>query len=159
MYETMTFENCKIFWRNFSGKEQTFNPAGKRNFCLLLDPKIADKLLETGWNVKTLKPLNEDDPEEFFISINVNYKNRPPKIFLITSRNKTLLDESNIGLLDWADISLVDLVVAPSEWLVSGKSGTKGYVKRMYVTIEEDAFEQKYEDVPIHNTNVEEDDD
>ncbi|NMC58666.1 MAG: hypothetical protein GYA51_04660, partial [Candidatus Methanofastidiosa archaeon] len=37
-------ENARIAFRNFSGKEGKYNPAGRRNFCVFLDPKTAEEL-------------------------------------------------------------------------------------------------------------------
>jgi hypothetical protein len=68
-----------------------------------------------------------------------------------------LLDESSIPILDFAEIESVDLIVNPYVWEVSGKSGVKGYVSKMYVTIVEDEFEKKYIDVPDSAISAEED--
>jgi hypothetical protein len=66
---------------------------------------------------------------------------------LITSRGRTNLGEDAVEMLDWADILNVDLIVRPYEWNVNGKTGIKAYLQSIYVTIQEDALEQKYSEL------------
>jgi hypothetical protein len=49
------------FMRNFEGKEKQYNVKGKRNFCVLLTPEMAEALKNDGWNVKTLKAREPGD--------------------------------------------------------------------------------------------------
>jgi len=142
-------ENARIGFRNFSGKEGKFNPAGKRNFCWFIDDiSLAEKLKSDGWNVKELKPREPDDTPQSYLQVSVNYDNRPPKIVIVTSNGKNVVSEEEVGMLDWAEISNVDLIVTPYNWEFNGRSGIKAYVKSMYITIEEDEFEKKYADAP-----------
>ena len=147
-------ENAKIIFRNFSGKPGQYNNAGNRNFCVVLeDPHLAAALKRDGWNVRYLKPRNEEDEPQPYLSVAVRFDNFPPKIVLISSSGKTILSEEEVNILDWADIANVDLIINPSHYNVNGKEGTKAYLKSMYVTIEEDEFEHKYADVPTSAAN------
>jgi hypothetical protein len=143
-------EGVKIIFRNFSGKEGQYNREGDRNFAVLLDDKVAEAMAADGWNVKWLKPRedDEDGEEQAYLGVSLNFaKGRPPRVVMVTSRGRTNLGEAEVDLLDWADITNVDLIVRPYEWTVSGKSGIKAYLQAIYVTIEEDALELKYADL------------
>jgi hypothetical protein len=146
---TVLMEGVRIIFRNFAGKEGQFNREGDRNFAVLLDERVAVTMAEDGWNVKWLKPREEDEVEEpqAYLPVSLNFKGRPPRIVLITSRGRTHLDESSVEMLDWADIINVDLIVRPYEWNVNGKTGIKAYLQSIYVTIEEDPLELKYSEL------------
>lgn len=146
--EQFSIEGAKIVFRNFSGKEGKFNPAGRRNFSVLLAPDLANRLLTDGWNVKFLTPREEGDVPQAHLSVRVAFGDYPPKIVLITSRGKTVLGEDDVNILDWAEIANVDLIIRPYTWEVQGKTGISAYLKAMYVTIVEDEFERKYADCP-----------
>jgi len=142
----LTIENAQIAFRNFAGKEDKFNPAGSRNFCILLDPEIAETLKRDGWNIRQLNPRDEGDRPQDYMSVAVKYDFRPPKIILISpsTGNKTYLDVETVHILDWADIENIDLMITPYHWEVNNKSGIKAYLKKMFVILEEDELEQKY---------------
>lgn len=157
--KNIIIEDARIGFRNFSGKEGKYNPAGRRNFCVFLDSKIAEELIGDGWNIRYLEPRDPDDDKQAYLQVAVNFSNIPPKIIVITSKNKTTLEESTVNMLDWAEIENVDLIIRPYNWDVNGKSGVKAYIKSMYVTLVEDEFEKKYRDVPDAAISSLEDDD
>lgn len=173
-------ENARIGFRNFGGKEGRFNPEGRRNFCVFLDTLVeveptfnggevvkdsnigpgfytmlGNVLAQDGWNVRWLQPRDSEDDPIPYLQVTVSYDNLPPKIIMITSGGKTILDEKSVSLLDWAEIKSVDLIIRPYNWEVNGKSGVKAYIKSMYVTIEEDEFERKYSNIPTEGITEE----
>lgn len=146
-------ENARLAFLNFEGKEDQYNRAGNKNFSVLLPPELADQLARDGWNVKTLKAREEGDIQQPYITINVGYKINPPQIVMITSKNRTFLGEDEVQLLDTADIKHVDLIFTPYHWTIPPRgnqpeaTGVKAYLKKMFVTIEEDALDLKYADI------------
>lgn len=145
--KTLTIENARIIFRNFSGKEGKYNREGDRNFCILLDPDIAERLHRDGWNVKALRAREEGDPEQPYIPVSVEYSRKPPKITLVTWNGKTTLTEDECEIIDWIDIDRIDLILNPYEWSVNGKSGIKAYLKTLYVVVHEDELDRKYRDL------------
>lgn len=153
----ITIEDARIAFRNFSGKEGQYNAAGRRNFCVLIDESVAKDLISQGWNVRYLKAKESDDPDQAYMQVSVSYKNFPPMVAVISGNKKTILDESSIHVLDWAEIEKVDLIIRPYSWEVNGKTGVKAYLKKMYVTLVEDELEAKYSDIPnaaVHSQDV-----
>lgn len=150
----LSVENARIVFRNFAGKESKFNPQGKRNFCLLIDRDSAEVMRDQGWNVKELAPRDPDELPQPYIQVAVAFENYPPNVWLISGTKKTKLDEDTVSVLDYAEIENVDLIVNPSRWEVSGKSGIKAYLKTMYVTIVENEFEKKYRDLEEDDEDV-----
>lgn len=145
--QMVMIEDAQLIFLNFEGKEDDYNRAGNRNFSVKLDPETAADLEDEGWNVKTLKAREEGDVPQPYITVNVGYKVRPPKIVLVTSKNRTMLHEDDVAMLDWADIEKVDLIFTPYHWTVGANTGIKAYLKTMFVWINEDPLELKYADM------------
>lgn len=145
----VTLEGVRIVFRNFAGEKTTYNDDGKRNFSVVLTPEQADQFEKDGWNVKR-KPGREEGDEEFcHLKVSVNFASRkPPKIIMITSRQRTTLDEDTASLMDVAELDNVDMIIRPFDWTVNEKTGRKAYLKTLYATIHEDALDLKYAEVP-----------
>lgn len=139
-----TLEDVVLIFKNFAGAEGQYNTAGDRNFAVLLDPDTAAQLATDGWNVRTLEAKEEGEDDAFYLPVTASYKNQPPRIVMITSRGKENIGEDLVDVLDYAQMATVDLICNGYDWSVNGKSGTKAYLKSMFVTIEEDFLERKY---------------
>lgn len=142
--KTFMVEGAQIIFRNFTGKEGQYNREGDRNFAVILELDVAQKMIEDGWNVRYLDPREEGDDPTPYIQVAVNFKIRPPRVIMIASTSRTQLAEENVEVLDWADIESADLIARGYDWTVNGKSGTKAYLQSLFVTIHEDALERKY---------------
>lgn len=149
---TLVIENANILpgqFRNFTGREGQYNRAGDRNFALLLDPQTAQEMLQDGWNVKQLRPREEGVEGDFYITVSVGFKNRPPLLVLISSKGRVNLSQHECDILDWVDIAKADVIIRPYRWNVQGNSGIKAYVKSLFITVAEDYLDLKYADVPM----------
>lgn len=157
---SVVLEDVRIIFRNFEGKEGDYNREGDRNFGVILSDELAHAMERDNWNIKWLKPREEDDPPQGWLPVSIKYgKGRPPKVTLITSKGRTSIGEEEIETLDWVDIRKVDLIIRPYNWTVTGKSGIKAYLKSLFVTIEEDFLDLKYadlEDLPARAGRVDE---
>ena len=149
----VVLENQRIIFRNFAGEAKKFNAQGDRNFCIPLDPEVADNMAKDGWNIKVLKPREEEDEPQPYIQCTVSYKNRPPRVVVVGSvtNKKTNLNEDTVASLDFADIveNGVDVILNPYVWEIGTgadkKSGIKAYVNSIYVTINESELDIKYQ--------------
>lgn len=155
--DNISVEDAQILFRNFAGKEDQYNRAGDRNFCVIIDdPEVAQQLSDDGWNVRVLRPRDPEDEPRHYMQVKVSFKNIPPSIWLVTKHGKTKLTEETVDSLDYADLKSVDLIINPYRWEVNGKTGVKAYLKTGYFVINEDEFAAKYaeeefpeEDIPF----------
>ena len=142
-------ENADVLFLNFEGRPGTFNEAGQRNFCVLLDPEVAEDMAEDGWNVKQLKEY-EGEPGDYYLQVEVKYRDRygndlrPPKIQIITSGGPTRLEERDVWQLDKVDIAKVDLIFNGKVREEDGKRKIKAYLQSYFCHINEDFLELKY---------------
>lgn len=136
-------DNARIGFRNFEGAEGKFNPAGNRNFCVFLEEDIAKQLESDGWNIRWLNS-HDDEPPQAILSVRVNFGNYPPNVVLVSDGKMSRLDESNINVLDFAELDQIDLILRGYEWSVKGDTGIKAYLKTGYFVLTVDELAKKY---------------
>lgn len=146
-----TFENVRLIFKNFAGKEDQFNAEGNRVFSVVIDEDVAQEAAALGWNVKNRPPREEGESPLFYIPVTVSYKKSKPRVVMITQDGKrTNLDEDSIEVLDFAYITNADVTLYPYAWSVGAKAGHKAYLEALYVTIEQDELERKYSNLDEH---------
>lgn len=153
--KNITMEGVRILpgqFRNFTGRVGKYNLTGERHFAVQIDDVTAEQMARDKWNVKTLKALEEGEPDTYFIEVAVSYKGRPPRIVVMSSKGRQNLTEKEVEILDWANYDVADMIIRPYNWHVQDNSGIKGYLQALYVTITEDALELKYAEI-IENEN------
>lgn len=147
--ERVTIRDAYTLFRNFAGEEQQYNRKGDRNFCVVLGADLARQMVDAGWNVKTLRSRDEDEPDRPYVEVAVGFSgNRPPTVVLVTSRGRNTLTEDEVDVLDWIDWKKADLILNPYPWSFNGRSGVKAYLKSLFVTADEDELMQEYADIP-----------
>ena len=145
--DLLEIENARIIWRNFSGGPDKFHPkGGYRNFNVVIDdPEQAQQMADDGWNIKIRPPREEGDEPLHTLEVAVSFDNYPPKVVMVTRRNKVELDEDSVECLDNCDITSADLIISPYHYETPERSGIKAYLKTGYFNIEEDRFAEKYD--------------
>lgn len=143
--EILQIDDARIIYRNFSGEGGKFNREGDRNFALVIpDEDLAHELIVRGWNVKIKPPRDEGDIPFMTLSVKVKFNSRGPRIHLKSGRNRRVLTEDTVCLLDDIDIRNVNLDIRPYDWEVNGKTGRTAYLQAMEVEQEVDRFEARY---------------
>lgn len=145
-------EDVRILWPNFSGAPtQWVAGGGVRSFCVAISRQQAGELAQDGWNINTLEGDDEQNDVPY-IRVAVSYKNRPPKVVLVSGDTMRILHEEDIDILDGLDFQTVDVVLSPYHWELNGRQGVKAYLKTLYVVEAADEFERKYADKRLVST-------
>lgn len=142
-------EDARLLYLNFTGREGKYNAKGQRNFVLVLPEDKGKELKALGWNVKEKPPREEGDAWSYQLTVAVRYDYKPPKVWMITSKNRTELPEDLVEMVDYADIETVDVVINPHHWHVNGNTGVKAYLGELWFKIHESSFALKYDSIPI----------
>ena len=157
----ITVREAEVRYLNFEGRATMYKEAGNRSFQLILPEDVADDMAKQGWNVKMTNPRRDatDEERESFeprpyieVAVSYKYDEMAPKVVLVTDSVQTLLNADTAFLVDQADIIRFDCVINASRWEVGSKSGIKAYLKKAYITIQEDDLDSEYSHIPIAGT-------
>lgn len=132
-------------FRNFRGEKRQYNNEGERNFNVVLNLPVEalDDLAALGLNIKEIAGNEEyGDAPTRFVKVNIKYGSKvPPQLYLVTDRNMKELNQNELGLLDGARFTNVDMVI--NTYHKDEKSCTL-YLQKGWFTIEQDPLEAKY---------------
>ena len=143
-------------FRNFRGEKRKFNEEGKRNFNLglKLPTEALDDLVNLGLNVKEI-PGNEEYGDEAlrFVKVNVAFGGRiPPELYLVAGKKMKELTQGELGLLDGARFTNVDLVIRTYH---RDEDTCTLYLQKGYFTIEQDPISAKYANMDLDALDAE----
>lgn len=154
MAQKINISNARICFRNIAGKPTKFNSkGGVRDFAIVLDTyEDVQALIDMGFSVKYFTKKEETDPDVPFLKVKVNFRYNDdgtellsPHIYIINNGKKVLITPQTAEVVDQADIAYCDIVIRPYYYEVNGRAGVAAYLDKMYVNIEQDEFERKYE--------------
>lgn len=141
------FENVRIQFCNFAGRESKNNAKGKRNFQVVIeDEEFAKQLADDGWNVRMDKLDKEGNPYPPSLKVIVGYpeglEHLWPKVMVEQRGNKVYLTEDTIGTLDGMEIINVKaLEIRPGkQYDINGLTGYPAYLRKMRVEVAPDMF-------------------
>lgn len=144
----LELREVRIIWANFQGLRTEYNALGNRNFNILIeDEQLAQSIAEEGWNIKTRDGFEDGDPPFWTLAVKVNFDSAyPPRIYKINEdgTKKTLLDSKTVMILDLLKIKYADVLLSPFAWQSQGRSGISAYLDTMYVVVEENPLDLKW---------------
>jgi hypothetical protein len=147
--DDLEVENANIKWAfsHFDGREDTFNNEGDHNFTIIIDDEQeARRLMDEGWNIRTMEGREEGDPPEYLLKVKISFRFSAPAIFFLKGERRYRADEVDLVDIKRATCEQLDVIIQPSPWVHGRDSGISAYVKEMYVKIKESRFAERYAD-------------
>lgn len=138
-------EKARLLWPNFAGEKQRYNAEGDRNFNVVIPPDQVQSMIEAGWKIRALNAREGEEPE-YILKVKVNFNGRtPPRLNLITSKNRTPLTEDLVGLLDELELDWVDVRIRAHDWDYDGRQGRTAYLVNLFAKMYEDELDLRYQ--------------
>lgn len=148
--EKITMRNVVVRFPNFDGAASGYNPAGNRNFNILLTEDEASELREKGFYVKS--KIRDDGMVLETLKINVSYRGySAPKIIVICRGEQIEYTEDDDlskidGLYKTGSVIKTDLRFSPYRNKDrTDNYGYSAYLDSIYITIEDDPLAAEYD--------------
>ena len=145
----LQLDNCRIRFRNFSGRQTDYNREGDRNFELVIPDMDMAELLQNekneygvGWNIRIKE--NEDGNPYIGMKVKVKFNDWSPKIFVRSGTARRKLTEETVSELDNINISHIDMDIRPYDGVANGKPFRSAYLNAMEVVQNIDRFTARY---------------
>lgn len=141
-------EGARISFTNFTGTENEYNRAGKKNFKLRLDEALYNELMDRGVRCSMREPREDGDEPLYTVKVGV-YTNTD--VYLLTRKAKNRLDYDNLDIVDHS-ISKgqvvngeIDLSFHVSQNTQMSKPTNYLRCDEIYIPLRESRFDRKYE--------------
>lgn len=143
----LQIDDARITYRNFEGRDGTYNRKGDRNFAVIIpNEDLANDLADRGWNIKIKPPREDGDSPFMYLPVKIKFSEYGPNVYLRTGKSQTRLDEESVSCLDRIKIVSVDMDIRPYDWNVNGKTGRTAWLQSICVTQDLDRFAERFAD-------------
>lgn len=89
--------NARLFFVNFSGSEQDYNQAGRRNFRLEINEDLAREMQALGVYVREREATDEYNEKQYLLKVSV-YPDADIRLLSGNSMTKAVIDNNNPDL-------------------------------------------------------------
>ena len=146
--ENIYIENAKLYFRNFAGNPDKYNPnGGIRYFGVIIDEDKVESLCAEGWKIKDSTPSETDGSFVSYLKVKVVYGKRPPSILLINGNNsddRNVLNEKTVDILDHIRIQQAKLNIRPYKYNFNGLQGISARLESAAFTMVPDPIIDEY---------------
>lgn len=157
-YNTLIIDDTVLFYKNFAGRETSYNRLGNKNFCVAIpDKNWAEALQLIGWNVK------KTENDKYILPVSVRLPSKPPEpIISIASkingelRQTTYKVDDDLSALDSMNLKNVMIKIVGREYTYNNKTGIKAELESLWAedVCRTEAIYLVYDCDEYYNNNV-----
>jgi hypothetical protein len=134
--EDIRINNAELIWHNFAGRKELYYRAGYKNFTLILEPSMYEKLKSQGYNIHKSSFTGDSEDEIPYLNVAVS-NTESPEIFIITPDYKYSINVDKSFILDRICLKKMNCVIHPFQWTIRDRTGIKPYLKEIEVFIDD----------------------